>query len=399
MIRKGHHSSLFGHLALSFILLASLNACEKNPVSEQDRRPIPSDIPIAFGTRTSVETKGQHPLISYDLLADQRFSVSAWYTPEGEFFSPSSVCYFQNHQFGTLDKDHFTLWQGTIGSGAAEAADPVYYPLDGTLSYFCYAPYRSDVTSDESDVKIIYAPESSLTDLLPNYLPGSPILRFKPSNSVSDLIDFIAAKPMLDVDRHSGAVELDFTEHMTTAIEFHVKYQGAAGAVGPSEVITVPSISLRNVIGAEYMYYTLSGGILGRAWSSNVPPDGAAEMPRATYTLTSSDLKGDNLDTVTPLFVNNTLNGRLYLLPQVLPPDSYLDITYNVKAAGIAGTVLDENIVSFPLYGTQDWPQGKKIIYTITITIAKRSEVAITNVQVVDWTDSNNNHDEQEITF
>lgn len=376
------------------LLVLLLTACgrERQPVV-----PVPSKEPIVFSPRTSEETKGKHPLVSLDLLADQRFSVSAWYTPENETFGSSSVLYFGNHQFGTLDKVNFSSWQGTFGTGNEEVADPLYYPLDGTLSYFCYAPYREDVSSSSSDIQVLYNPGNEITDLLPdNYLSGSPIIRFRPFTAVTSLIDFLAAKPVLDANRNGGPVALDFTEHLTTFIEFYIKY---TGNVDPSEGITVSSITLRNVIGDEFMYFTDTDGTLGHAWCSDVSPvDNTSTMPRASYTLSNSDLKGDYLDPVTPLYINETLNGRLYLLPQVLPTDSWLDIVYNVKSRG-NGWVLDENIVSIPLNGTTPWPQGKIIRYTITITIADRSEVAITNIQIIDWVDALNDHTAEEITY
>lgn len=379
------------------LLLILLTACGKE---RQPAVPVPSDTPIEF---RKPQTKGQHPLEYLEQLAQQHFGVSAWYTPEGGVFDASSELYIANHQFGTLitgndlteDDYRNATWQGTAGEGDSETADPVYYPLDGTLSYFCYAPYRENVGST-SDVQIIYDPDSGITSQLSHYLPGSPLIRFTPMTSAADMIDFIAGIPVLDKHRDSGAIALDLSNHPTTALQFYVKY---VGALDPSEGVVITQIVIRNVIGSEYLYFTQRDGNYGFEWCSTISPDpSSATMPRATYTLFTADLKNDFLDSVTPLYVNETLNGRLYLLPQVLPEESYLDITYNVKNRS-GGSVLDENVVSIPLHGTVAWPQGKKVKYTITITVADRCDVSIDTITIDNWMDAENTHPSTELMY
>ena len=139
------------------LLILLLTACGKE---RQAAVPVPSDVPIEF---RAPQTKGSDELSTLMRLASQKFSVSAWYTPEGETFGIGSTRYLKNHCFGTLstsDYEHAT-WCGVTSGGEA---DPVYYPLDGSLSYFCYAPYRDNVEVGEgSDVQFIYNPSSSIT--------------------------------------------------------------------------------------------------------------------------------------------------------------------------------------------------------------------------------------------
>ena len=357
--------------------------------------PVPSDNPIEF---REPQTKGAAQLVSLERLAAQDFSVSAWYTPEGETFGSSSIRYFNNHRFGTLDLENYSLWQGL--NSTRDAADPVYYPLDGSLTYFCFAPYRADVDpAGSSDIKLIPEPSSTITDQLPNYLPYSPLIVFSPTTSPSRQIDLVVSTPLLDVNRSAGAIPLDFTTHLSTAIQFWFKY---SGSLGPSEAVVISQIVIRDVIGAEYLYFTESGGSYGHEWCSTISPlDGSSTMPLASYTLATSSgeiiTDTPNLDPITPKYVNNTINGRLYLLPQVLPSGAYLDITYNVKESS-TGSVLDENVVSIPLSGTEAWPIGKTVKYTITIGVAERKDVSI-SAEIADWTDAGNTHAGQELMY
>lgn len=356
-----------------------------------DREPVPAArISVEFSARAS-GTKGAPQLTTVERLAAQHFSVSAWYTPEGEVFGAGSRPYIRNHRFG-LSGD---TWHGMTATGAP---DPVYYPLDGTLSYFCYAPYRED-TGPDSDICLTVNPETSLTDRLDHYLPGSPLICFSPGTTPATQIDFIAAAPLLDVNRHAGRLVLDFTRHLTTDIQFWCKYEGALNA---EEGVTVTRISIRDVIGSEYLYFTENDGIPGQAWCSVISPlDGSGDMPVASYTLSTQALDlitGENyLDGAEALWLNNTINGRLYLLPQTLPEGAFLDITYVVKNRG-SDARLDENVVSLPLAGTPDWPVGKTVRYTITVPVADRKEARLA-VSILDWTDAGNTHASQELMY
>lgn len=377
-----------------------LASCGKEP--DVVKVPVASDVPIVF--RPQADTKGADQLISLERLKAQTFSVNAWYTPEGETFGTGSIHYISNHRFGTLDAgpvyDASTLWQGI--TDARDATDPVYYPLDGTLTYFCYAPYRADVDpAGSSDIKILPEPSNTITDRLTNYLEGSPLICFTPSASPSSQIDFIASNPLLDVSRSSGSIPLDFTRHMTTNVEFWFKYAGTMDE--ETEGVMISQIIIRDVIGSEYLYFTEADGSLGFAWCDNVSPvDGSSSMPTASYTLSSStyDLITDSsfLSNITPTHVNNTINGRLYLLPQTLGAGAQLEITYVVKNRN-TGSNLDENVVICSLGGTVAWPLGKTMRYTITIGVPDRQIVAI-ETAITPWTDAGNTHyPEQELMY
>lgn len=370
-----------------------LAACRKESPSGLTK-PQASDEAIAFSAGTP-RTKGAPQLSTLERLAAQHFSVNAWYTPDGDTFGTASLSYIRNHRFGCTDIHSYTSWRGVTSGGMA---DPVYYPLDGSLSFFCYAPYRADV-SGTSDVHFDYEPAQTVTDQLTNYMDGSPLICFTPSASPSSQIDFIAATPVLDVVRGGGPVPLDFTNHLTTDIQFWCKY---AGSLNENEGVMISQIVIRDVISSEYLYFTESAGTLGFSWCSTVSPeDDGAVMPVSSYSLSTvtSDLITENpyLSSSEAKHVNNTINGRLYLLPQTLPAGAFLDLTYVVKNTASGGT-LDENTVSIPLSGTAAWPMGKTVKYTITIGVAERKDVTL-SASIVDWADAGNSHADQELLY
>ena len=370
-----------------------LAACRKESPSGLTK-PQASDEAIAFSAGTPW-TKGAPQLSTLERLAAQHFSVNAWYTPDGDTFGTASLSYIRNHRFGCTDIPSYTSWRGITSGGMA---DPVYYPLDGSLSFFCYAPYRADV-SGTSDVHFDYEPAQTVTDQLTNYMDGSPLICFTPSASPSSQIDFIAATPVLDVVRSGGPVPLDFTNHLTTDIQFWCKY---TGSLNENEGVMISQMVIRDVISSEYLYFTESAGMLGFSWCSTVSPeDGGAVMPVSSYSLSTvaSDLITENpyLSSSEAKHVNNTINGRLYLLPQTLPAGAFLDLTYVVKNTASGGT-LDENTVSIPLSGTAAWPMGKTVKYTITIGVAERKDVTL-STSITDWADAGNSHTDQELLY
>ena len=379
-------------IAIAALLLVG---CDKHVPTEI--HPVQSSQPVEFNA--GAPTKGAPQLTTLERLAAQDFSVSACYTPSGETFGAGSVRYIDNHRFGTLDEGPtYTTWRGITRIGG-KAADPAYYPLDGTLSFFCYAPYREDI-SDASDVYLDYEPDPAVTSQLTDYLPGSPLITFTPSANTADQIDFLMATPLLDVERSTAAIPLDFSRHLLTNIQFWCKY---TGNMDPAEGVMISHLAITDVIGSEYLYFTKAdNGTLGYDRCSFISPvDGSSDMPLASYEMTSESecLIFDNpyLSDTEPRHINNTINGNVYLLPQTLPATAQLELTYVVKNR-TTGSVMDENILVFPLAGTADWPMGKTVKYTITIDVATRKDLDIT-VGIIDWTPAGNTNPTQELMY
>lgn len=387
-------------LCLSLLMLGG-SSCQKEKTEELDN----SREPLVFSASTP-RTKGQRELDHLDELANQDFSVSAWYTAEGKEFGNNSLHYLANHRFGTLDNQ--VTWQGIARSDNNEASpDPVYYPLDGSLSFFCYAPYRNP--EEFQDIIINNTPPEGITNK-ENYLPGSPVIQFTPESSAARQIDFIASDPVLDWKKGDGIVPLNFTKHLTTKIQFWCKYEGV---INNEEKVLVDNIMIHNVIGSEYLYFTQQGGKLGYAWCSDVSPDGGETMPRNSYSLSieNKELINDAnayLDTEEFKFVNAEVTGKIYLLPQVIPPMPeegayeeedfpYLQISYQILNKD--NQTVEKNTLKYDLRGSEDWPIGKTVVYTITIKVAQRKELVVNSVVINDWEDAGNTHNPEELLY
>ena len=414
------------------LLAAALGAllpfsCSKEPAA-------PSGDPIEFSL-DEPSTKGQTAITTLATLAAQDFSVSAWYSPKGASFhdedGSQAVAYISNHRFGYIkvsgeDNSYANhAWQGVNRSGNNLSARPAYWPLDGTLSFFCYAPCRADAaaaTPSDPDVRDIVL-EPAVTDAgiisrLPDYLPGSPLIRVSPKLSALDQVDFLAAPPLLDKRRTDGAFPLDFSEHRMTRVEFSFNETGfvyPTGTVpeGEEVAVRVTSISLKNVIGSKYLYFTETQPYqAGCAWSGEVSPADpatvAAGFPRATYQITGADKELRTIAQFNARYVNvpernaandnhlavQTDRGILFLLPQKLPDDAELEVVYALVEQHGLPVVSEIVTCSLPLTSLDTWPEGKVVRYKITLNVPSRG-VSDVVAQVYDWDDSGNDHNEE----
>ena len=409
---------LIRNLSASLLLLAS---CTKLPSVEP---PTPSDDPILLAV-SGRETKGNAPIVNLASLAAVDFGVSAYYSGPGKIFDATSVKYFDNHRFGYVTDDlsaetaFSNSWQGVNAHGTTGAvtANPVYWPLDGTLSFFCYAPCQ-----DGSADIVLEDPvtEAGIVSRLPDYLAGSPLIRVTPATSVADQVDFLAAPPILDRSRTdaSGSSPLDLSQHRMTQVEFWFAYKGDLyvdpGNVNNFEQARVTGIEIQDVVGSKYLYFTENTpGNPVCSWSDSVSPadmmDAVAPLPTATYRLVSAD----NAELVTGVpaslediedpgsafkHINNTANGRLYLLPQVLAAGAKLRIEYAVMNI-YAGSRITETVSwNLSAGSVTEWPEGKVVRYFITLDLPARGIVSVNSV-IIPWEDSGNPYYEQELIY
>ncbi len=404
------------------MLLLAAAACTKVPEGGGVPGAVPSDEPIAFAVGGG--TKGQAPITSLAALAQQDFSVSAWYCPPGEKFRDAAhrTPYFGNHRFGYVTDDLAgettfpNAWRGVAahGTSGAVSANPVYWPLDGTLSFFCYAPYQDGSTGIVLEPAVT---DAGIAARLPDYLPGSPLIRVTPAASAAGQVDFLCAPPALDRTSSGGSLPLDFSRHRMTRVEFWFAYKGPLQS-DPSQTQTfeqarVSSIEIQNVVGSKYMYFTETTPYLtGNTWSDTVSPadpaNSTAELPKTTYLLKSTE--GGELKTGLDAsledienggayrFINDTPAGHLYLLPQTLPAGARLVINYTILNL-YAGTRVSE-VVTWNLdAGTVTaWPEGKVVRYLITLDLPARGSVGVKTL-VIPWEDSGNVHNEQELLY
>ena len=410
---------------LGVLLLAAV-ACTREPLDVAfvpgGGLPVASDVPVAFAVGGQ-QTKGQAPITSLAALAEQDFSVSAWYSPEGEIFDGvHSVKYFANHRFGYIkdasEDDSYAnhAWQG-VSRSPTNVLSPnlVYWPLDGSLSFFCYAPYR------EGDTDIVL--EDPVTDAgviarLPDYLPGSPLIRVTPAETAASQFDFLASPALLDRSRHddAGRFPLDFSRHRMTQVEFWFAYKGTL-QTDPSQTQTfeqarVSSSEIRNIVGSKYCYFSEAPDRTpGCAWSENVSPadpaDAGAELPKATYRLVSAT--GGELKTGLDAsledieeggdyrFINDTPAGHLFLLPQKLPADAKLVVNYAILNL-YAGTRVSEVVTLDLASGLTEWPEGKVVRYLLTLDLPERGVVGV-KTQIIPWEDAGIPYYEQEMLY
>lgn len=366
---------------------------------------IPSREVIQFSSRIA-ETKGAPLLRNLEDLSTQDFSVNAWYSPEGETFGSNSRLYISNHRFGRMNNS--TVWQGISRDGEEKKHDPVYYPLDGSLSFFCYAPY-SEINNENSPIQIVNQPNPSITNQWDNYLPGSPLVIYTPAEEVESQFDFIVANPVLDWKKGDGVVSLSFDNHLTSRLEFYCNY---SGHINDEEKIYITGIQIENVIGSEYLYFTKEGDKFGYEWCSDISPDGTENMPLVSYLLSNNDrsdsdrylVEGDNMNLpeavpddysiVNYRYVNNLASGLMYVLPQTF--DQYtsdqdapkLHVTYQIRNG--QREMIEESVLSYSLKGSKTWEAGKRIQFKITLNIAERKELNVTTVVINDWEDAGN---------
>ena len=408
--------------AYILMLLLAAAACTKVPEVGGVGAPVPSDEPIGFAV-SGEGTKGQAPITTLAALARQDFSVSAWYSPAGKKFADlQGIGYFSNHRFGYVTNDLAgettfpNAWRGVAAHGTtgAVSANPVYWPLDGSLSFFCYAPYQDGSTDIVLEPAVT---DAGIAARLPDYLPGSPLIRVTPAASAADQEDFLCAPPALDRTSAGGSLPLDFSRHRMTRVEFWFAYKGTLQS-DPSitetyEQVRVSSIRIENVVSSRYFYFQEAApSAVGCGWSYAVSPanpalDGAA-FPKTAYRLestTSGELKTGVDASLEDIehggayrFINDTPAGHLYLLPQTLPADARLVITYTILNL-YAGTRVSEVVTwNLDAGAVTAWPEGKVVRYLITLDLPDRGAVNVKTF-VFPWEDSGNVHNEQELLY
>ena len=415
---------------ICFLLAAAFGAllpfsCSKAPAGT-------SGHPVEFSLDHS-STKGQTPITTLAALAAQDFSVSAWYTPEGMTFEAADahpVAYIRNHRFGYIkasgeDNSYANhSWQGVNrANNNSLSANPVYWPLDGTLSFFCYAPYRANAAAatppdpDERDI-VLEAPvtDDGILSRLPGYLPGSPLIRVTPMLSAAGQADFLCAPALLDVDRAdvAGEIPVDFSRHRMTQVTFAFNetgftYPTGVLAEGQEAAIRVLGITVKGVVGSKYLYFTKTPSRVDCAWSDAVSPadPSGSDLPLADYRIlgANGELKtvaaanvpernagNDNHNVV------NTDKGRLFLLPQTLPATAKLEVNYAIVEKHGVPLVTEIVTCDLPVASLTSWPEGKVVRYLLTLNIPERGVVSMTASEY-DWEDSGYVHGEEDLMY
>lgn len=372
-------------------------ACGKTLTLEEPSVLAVSGEPIAFAIEGQT-TKGEAPVTTLAALAAQQFSVSAWYSPDGQAFSAAGntgYMVYNNHRFGYVTDDlagQTTFpnpWQGVNApEGGGVTKNPIYWPFSGTLSFFCYAPYRADASletppvPDNRDIVL----EDPVTDAaiiarLPDYLADSPLIRVTPAASASDQADLLVAPPLLDKSRFyfAGQSQLDFSKHRMVQVEFQFNQ---TGFVPDAEkvAVRVTGITLSNVIGSKYLYFTRNAqNETGCAWSDAVSPADpdnlTAPLPQTSYAITAA--AGELVETGLPErngandnhIASQTPKGMLFLLPQTLPAGAQAEVTYALVDGQESPVVTGTKTYALVQPTLTAWPEGKRICYKLTLDL------------------------------
>lgn len=389
------HTAAF-RSAVLLLWAAVACACGKTLTLEEPSVLAVSDEPIAFAVDGQM-TKGD-PVTTLAALAAQQFSVSAWYSPDGQAFSaPGNTGYlaYKNHRFGYVTDDlagQTTFpnpWQGANApAGGGVTKDPIYWPFSGTLSFFCYAPYRVDAVSEtppDPDTRDIVL-EDPVTDAgivarLPGYLGDSPLIRVTPAASASAQADLLVAPPLLDKSRFyfAGQSQLDFSRHRMVQVEFQFNQKGFVPDA-EKVAVRVTGINLSHIIGSKYLYFTRNAqNETGCAWSDAVSPADpanlSAPLPQTSYGITAA--AGELVEADLPErngandnhIASQTQEGVLFLLPQTLPADAEVEVAYALVDGQGSPVVTGAKTYALVQPALTEWPEGKRICYKLTLDL------------------------------
>lgn len=255
------------------IFTAALIGCRREIMPEVSEK-----VPVTF--KTSMAQSRAVPLTEASL---EKFYVSAAYTP-GNFNYTTSP----NHNFAL----NLLVSQSADGTWGPSAAETLYWPSTGKLSFFAY--------SDNTDTRIE-----------PNSAIGYPRLTYTQATDVVQTKDFLLATPVMNRSRQTDAVTLQF-HHTMAAISFALKL------VDNATPITVDRIELRKLRN-EATFQLNDFGYTRTGIGSST----------ADYTFSrGTELKNESFNTPGP----NDLTGRasrLYVVPQETNNEMVIEVTYN----------------------------------------------------------------------
>ena len=355
---------------IALVLLAAV-ACTRDDYAVPDKDL--SGRMVNFSAVMGVDgtgTRGQIPLDNANLFT---MGVFAGYEEEEETFGPSSPA----NDF--IDNVRYTR---SFITNPFAGADVCYWPFNGKLSFFAYAPYVS----------------STFLQFASDYVSGYPRMTYSPTTNVTDQPDFCLATPVLDKHSSGEPIPLVF-HHSLSQVVFSANCSGDLPPIVSSSplYVKVDSIKICNVIGKKTV--AMSSGTPCFDWQDDAEcPDG----DRVSYLLDRSislQLKNEALpkatDPVTDNYmelttVNGVANGVMYLLPQSMDyGEVYLEVTYGCyEMVDTKETLRASAKTTCPLPAVV-WEPTKSYRYRFTINLAANSIVS-PSITVETWKDVNN---------
>ena len=249
-------------------------------------------------------------------------------------------------------------------------ADPVHYWPDGyDVSFFAYAPYIGQLTSEADwtgkQVSLTYTPD-------PN-----------PKNH-HDLM--VAQQPALDKFREQ--VKFSF-QHVLTKVTFSAAYVGNIPSTLPSDTyIRIDELELKGLLGTNKIVLNKDGW----SWDTeeNAVPDASYKISINSSTLSGAALN-QNKDVQNPVYTNFVLpDGEMYLLPQT--------ISSGQATVGVTFSFVSGNNIHAQFYSEKPLPECafqsfEAVRFNLTLDISTASlikVVAVNNAWIEEWVESDN---------
>lgn len=368
---------------LAVLLSATLSSSCNDKFGPDDEMAKDTSSPVSFVL--DHETKGTRPIDDEETLGRYGFGVFAGYTKAGDTFGLESQAdnYIRNMKVNLDTKD----------AGRWKPATQSYWPVLGKLSFFGYAPYF-DQEADSGSGQAFIVPSK-------DYKGGMLRGTYKPDPNVTSQLDLCLSIPRLDRTSADGPVPMTF-KHALTRVFFLMNGYGVENELYRYRVT---DIDLTGVVGMNNFTFVMDEDVPYQ-WDpirDTTARDGEYHMTyfQAQPHLTDSWVKLLNdeheLSKIENFVkINNSDNGRLYLIPQQITSDARLTIT--VTAYTRAGVdwepfaVLPAMECNLPV-GTA-WEPGKTTSYCITLDIPHMRVLNVSGY-LADWEDSSNIHERQ----
>lgn len=363
-------------------LIALSSSC-KGRLDPEDGMAEDKSAPISFVV--GQDTKGTRPIDDKETLARYGFGVYAGYTQPGvKFGSGSQAANYMKNTKIEQDPKSPDKWI---------ASNQFYWPINGSLSFFGYAPYFKQQDADANGQSFIIPSK----DYKGGLLRGT----YKPDPNVTTQLDLCLSIPVLDRLSSEGPVPMNF-KHALTRVFFFVN---GLGADSDRFRYRVTDIYLKGVVGTNTVTYVMDEDVPFE-WDpirDTTARDGEyhltynRDQPHLTdsWVKVSSDSheasKMENF-----VKINSTDNGRLYLLPQELTDDATVQIVLTAYTlTGSSWTIISElPPVEYKLPRGAAWEPSKTISYFATIDIPNLCVFDMTAYKT-DWEDSGNVFDPQ----
>ena len=316
------------HILLAAVLIAV--SCTVEPMPETTDM-----IPLELCTSSADPVKGL-AMLDKEAIKSQRFGLFA-YTETGMSWLRNNEMVFSRSENG-LD-----YW---------ESEEAAYWPLGARLDIFAYAPYQDGLT-------------------VTSYENGIPVLTVTPSSDVREQVDFCIAAPQFGKAARD-AVHVAF-EHTLTRVRFYINVSEGTPS---GKRYKLSELTLSGVAASNTIKYSAAAGQTF-TWSEIAQTDPL----EGAYTLTDDMLTDDYLILENSLtdeegfdrytYVNNPVEGGLYLLPQSMTVAAKVGLSVDVYTE-IEDTWQKEATLSpiqISLPEGSEWKAGGTVSYTFTVTI------------------------------